>query len=172
MNLQRLIFKFQRSDTFQRKVDAGFTMVEVLVAVAVVAMVMTAVVAGVSFSVRNTRYARDKSLAVRHAQESIEWIRKLRDENGWSVFSADIDADGSQVVYCLSSLPATYAEFVLLGNAVCQSTDVLGGDTIYIREMRLNKTGSSLAVEVSVTWDEGGQTKEVLQRTTLRDWQN
>lgn len=152
--------------------DAGFTMVEVLVAVAVVAMVMTAVVSGVSFSIKNTRYARDKSLAIHYAQESLEWLRKQRDENGWNVFSGDLDADGAQIVYCLPTLPDTYAGFVALTNSVCQTTDVVGGNTIYIREMTLIKNAADLSVEVSVTWDEGGDTKEVVQRTTLRDWQN
>lgn len=152
--------------------SSGFTMVEVLVAVAVVAMVMTAVVSGVSFSVKNTRYARDKSLAVRYAQESLEWVRRMRDENGWGVFYADVSADGGTVVYCLSDLPSVYTEFANLNNSVCDANDVIGGDTIFLREMELVVGATDIAVEVGVSWDEGGDTKEVVQRTTLRDWQD
>ena len=150
--------------------SGGFTIVEVLVAVAVVAMVMTAVVSGVSFSVKNTRFARDQALAVRYTQEALEWIRQVRDESGWRTFTNELGNDGNPVSYCLMSIPATFAEFVALVNGLCQAGEVIGG-TIYTRQMSLDLTGSEATAEVSVTWDEGGQTKEVLQRSTLYDWQ-
>lgn len=166
-NSRVLIARFRRG-------RCGFTLIEVLVSMAIVMMVMTAVVAGVSFSVRNTRLSKDRSLAVRYAQEAVEWLRGWRNREGWQVFTDVIRADGDpRVIYCLGSLPGDLDGFVALANGGCGEGDEIEG-TKFSREVEMvvEGGGDRVTVETVVSWDEGGETKQSSLRTVMTKWEN
>ncbi len=67
----------------------GQSLIEVLIALSVVVLVLLALIAVTTVSVRNSTFAKNQSLATKHAQETIEKIRKYRDQNNWATFVAD-----------------------------------------------------------------------------------
>lgn len=62
--------------------SAGFTIVETLVAIAILAIALTGPLAIVSQSLRSSYFSRDQITAHYLAQEAIEYIRNRRDQNG------------------------------------------------------------------------------------------
>ena len=68
---------------FQR----GQTLVEIVVAIGVVLLLVTGLVAGATVTIKSAQYGRSKTLAVRYSQEALEKARSLRD-TGWETFVA------------------------------------------------------------------------------------
>lgn len=80
--------------------ENGQSLFEVVVAIALSALIVTGIVAMGANSIQNSSYSRDKSLASNYVQETEEWLRQERDQNT-GVF-------GEKAVpgktYCLTSL--------------------------------------------------------------------
>lgn len=110
------------------KEDKGQTMLEILVAIAVLVMVLVAIVSRVVEAVRNAHFARNQVLATRFSQEGVEWARSQRDRLGWSSFSTYIP-DG--VIYCVPD-PDNDIEALISG--LCTSADKISG-TVFYREL-------------------------------------
>ncbi|OGG11487.1 hypothetical protein A2Z00_03510 [Candidatus Gottesmanbacteria bacterium RBG_13_45_10] len=68
--------------TFYRQ---GQTIVEAIVVIAVVVILTTGVIAGTTASLRSAQDGRVRTQAIRFAQEGVEILRTLRDEN-WTTF--------------------------------------------------------------------------------------
>lgn len=60
---------------------------EVLIALSVVILVVTALVRVVTISIRSTDYARNSSMATAYATEAMEKIRSIRDRSLWEEFT-------------------------------------------------------------------------------------
>lgn len=88
----------------KHKHTAGFTVVELVVATAIVSMVLVTVTSGVTFSIKNSRYSQEKALSVRYAQESVEWVRSQRDILGWSAFVEEVGPATQATVLCLDTI--------------------------------------------------------------------
>ena len=80
----------------KNKKDAGFTLVETLVAIAIFTVSILAVMAVLANSISDTNYAKKKITAAYLAQEGIEYVRKMRDsfvltnnQTGWADFIAN-----------------------------------------------------------------------------------
>lgn len=61
--------------------DKGFTLLETLVAITILATTVTAPLTIAAYSLFQARYSRDQVVATYLAQESVEMIRYLRDRN-------------------------------------------------------------------------------------------
>ncbi|MCX6753269.1 MAG: prepilin-type N-terminal cleavage/methylation domain-containing protein [Candidatus Nomurabacteria bacterium] len=75
------------------KRNKGFTLVETLVAISIFTISVLGMVSILSNGITDTEYAKDKVIATYLAQEGIEYVRNIRDENilfadsqGWSNF--------------------------------------------------------------------------------------
>lgn len=68
--------------------SSGFTMIETLIAILILAMSITATMTVASSSLQASFYARDKIAAYFLAQEAIEMIKNKRDENGIANYTA------------------------------------------------------------------------------------
>lgn len=88
--------------------NSGFTLIEVMVATAVVVLVMITISTGVSYSIKNTRFSREKLKSLHYATESIEWLRLQRDTLGWQGFSSQLAAlnivPGAVAYLCVPSI--------------------------------------------------------------------
>lgn len=157
-----------------KSAQEGLTLVELLVAVGVVTMVLVAVASGVSLSVRNTRFSSEKSLSVRHAQETIEWLRGQRDKLGWRAFYQVLDNDSvsDEVTYCLPSLSEQTSFFQGLINSACSGTQTIPGSN-FTRSVVLGLNppqNDEVTILVEVTWDGGNGTETTSIDSTLREW--
>src|SRR5690348_13885888 len=99
--------------------QSGQSLIEVMFATAVVALVLIAVLSSIILSLRNARFALEQTKATGYAQATLEWLRQQRDIVGWGVFSTSVINRGSSVKFCLTSLPSDYAALMALNTGDC-----------------------------------------------------
>ncbi|RJR30414.1 hypothetical protein C4564_00345 [Candidatus Microgenomates bacterium] len=147
-----------------RKNQKGQSLFELVLAVVVVGVVMVVLVRLVSKTINNTTFARDRTLALRHTQEAVEWLRGQRDAN-WGQFLGRSSVAGSK--YCLQSLSFS-------ANGACGSGATI--DNLFTREGVLARSTEPLTgrelVEVVVTtgWSDSEGYHESRVSTVLTDW--
>lgn len=83
--------------------NSGQSLVEVLVAITMGVMLLSALVIATTKSIKSSRFARDKSQATHLAKQRIEELRNIRDEQGWGALVGQgeveqvvTDAEGEQ----------------------------------------------------------------------------
>ena len=72
---------FKINDAMTNKSKKGFTLIEALVAIAILLIVVVAPISLIGDSLHKLWYARDEALSVNLAQEGIEMVREVRDSN-------------------------------------------------------------------------------------------
>lgn len=81
---------------------SGQTILELVVALGVVSLVLTALVSAATASLRFSQAGRFRGLGVKYAQEGIELTRKLRDSSTWTDFMTYSGAGTER--WCLTSV--------------------------------------------------------------------
>ena len=154
-----------------KRSEDGYLMLEVLVALTVLAVSLVALVSRVSDSIAVNRFSREKALATRLSQESVEWLVSSRDVFGWEgmVELMDLDFPGDSVTYCLSDLP----DLDDISDGSCGSTTIPNTD--FVREIEVEALGSGVSVDgiayrSVVTLDFGRRTEDVVFEGRLRQW--
>jgi len=146
----------------KNQLEAGSTIIEVLIATVVVGMVMTAVAALMTVSIKNTALLRYRAAATTQAQSGLEIFRRERNLLGWESFFESLDTS----VYCLNTMPANSTEFVALPAGECQNTIQLLGNS-FEREALVTKIdGASdaddeIRVELVLRWLDGVRSQSV-----------
>ncbi len=74
------------------KKNDGQSLIEMIVAIAVVLIVVVALVAITTVSIRNANFSRNQALATKYAQEGIEKVRAYRDQTDWATFTGNCQA--------------------------------------------------------------------------------
>jgi type II secretory pathway pseudopilin PulG len=145
--------------------QSGQTIVEVLVAVAVMGLVLTAVAAMLSLSVKNSAETRSKALATQRAQEAVEVFRRERKVQGWTAFVANVP-DG---VVCLNGLPSNSDEFNGLNTGAC-GEGVAEAGTEFTRQALISFPASGIVtIEATVSWMDGNKPRSVVVTQQLQD---
>lgn len=99
----------------------GQSLFEVVVSIAISALIVTAIVALAVNSIQNSSFSRDKTIATSYIQETMEWLKMERDQD-LAVFRAKATfMPDSDVKYCLSSLswpsnPSTCSQSQMITN--------------------------------------------------------
>lgn len=78
--------------------EKGQTLIEVLVGLSAAVVVISAITVAVVTSLNNAEYSRDQNLATHYAQEGIELVRNMRDQDIASISSSSLP-DGT---YCMA----------------------------------------------------------------------
>ena len=125
-----------------RKIDAGQSLVEVMIALVIVTLVLITIVSAVLVALKSTQFSRHKTRGTFLAQSVIEWLRGQRQSSGWSTFT---DQAGT---YCMLTLDFT-------NPGACAAFETI--DSIFVREMMLDYDNAQEVVTatVTVTWFEG-----------------
>lgn len=121
--------------------EKGQTLVEVVVALGVAVLVIIALVAATTTSVRNAQFAKNQSLATKYAQEGMEKVRALRDQNPttfWSKTGTETETLG------IFTRKITYNEII---------------------------DNQKMEVTVTVSWTEGSVTHKSEQVSYFTNWQ-
>ncbi len=146
----------------RQTLHSGQTMIEILIATAVVALVMTALMLGMTLSIKNTSQARYKTIATQLAQQGMEVFRRERAINGFEVFASKLPSQ----VYCLNQdLPQNLDEF---SGGTCQEIPSKG--ITFIREAAVTRPGDALRVVVTVSWEDSGVTRQVELVQEFAEW--
>jgi prepilin-type N-terminal cleavage/methylation domain-containing protein len=139
--------------------QAGSTLIEILVAISVISLVLTAVGSMISMSIKLSDSNEQKQLALQKAQETLEFFRKERSINSWSSFSTPLEDEGT---YCLSSLPENIAS-MSANLGVCGDEDLFEAAKYkFKREAMINfNDENSLKVEINLSWQDGSKAKDL-----------
>lgn len=151
--------------TFKEKyLQAGQSFVEVLIVMVVVATVLTAIAAGLSFSAKNTAENQRNAVAINLAQETLEVFHRERNLLGWGSFQGAI----SSGTYCFDTLPSTSTEFAALTDGACGANEFVSG-TNFTREATVTVSADEVAVISTVTWMDGEREREVTVNQNFQD---
>jgi len=152
---------------FKKYGQKGSTIIELLIALMVVGLVVTAVAAAGTYSIKNTGEARFRQVATTLGQEVIEKSKNEKSRLGFINF---INVVGDNT-YCFDTVPADF-ETSLPASGTCASDDVVslaGSD--FIREVVFTTSVTEVNVEVNISWDDSGSPRTVQLVQTLANTQ-
>lgn len=135
------------------------TLIEILIAVSIIALVLTSVSAMITMSIKLAGSNEQQQLALQKAQEAMEFFRRERSINSWYSFSTPLN-DGS--LYCISTLPESIAS-VSAQLGACGDTDVLEAAKYQFQReatIQFNNT-SNIRVGIDVSWRDGNKNKNL-----------
>ncbi len=139
----------------------GQSLFEVIMALAVVTIIVVGIVSLSATSVRNADFSRDKTLAAKYSEETIEWLRGERDTD-FAVFVTKIGN------WCFPSLSWSSATV-----GTCSSGQEIP-NTIFMREVILSSSLISgktvIEASVRVYWQDSRAAHEVKTITNFTDW--
>lgn len=158
----------QLSKHIQKK-ERGFTLLEVLVAMLLLSIVITAGMTAISSGLRTTFAARDQVTAFYLAQEAVEIVKNNRDTNS---LNPDLDSDWMEgfreCVGTTCAVDAVSGEIdPCSGNACVLKRDdngegvygTFGDETEFSRTVSVEQIESDeIVVEVQVVWNGGDLT--------------
>ena len=101
------------------KNSKAFTLVETLIAIAILLVAVVGPIGLIGNAVHNLYYARDEMVAINLAQEGIEVVRQMRDSNMLSAGTWDFGFDGPNYV-------------VDVGNATSQLSAITSDQVVYL----------------------------------------
>ena len=152
----------------------GFTIIEILVAIAVIITAFTAILGFFAFEARVAERGRMRLEAISLAQEAMEAVRNFRDNTDWSSPGIGIGTLTAGVDYHPISSSAGWD--IVLGNEVINEfTRAIVFNEVY-RDVNHNISGSGTEdentrkVTITVSWsDRQGSAEEILV-TYITNW--
>jgi Tfp pilus assembly protein PilV len=162
---KNIILKNVTGKTHQR----GQTLIEIIIATGIIALVMTSIVAVITVSVKNTAEAKAKSVATKYAQEAMEFFRAQRTLLGWETFVAGLPANGAQKSYCMVTVPSLTTQYTSIVGRVCDASrnaDYVDVKRTFLRQADLQMISSDqVNVTVHVDWQDGAfpRTEKIVQ---------
>jgi len=139
--------------------ERGQTLLEIVVALGVIAVVLTGLVTAVTASLRYGQASKYRSQGVKYAQEGLELTRKLRDTSPWTDFLTYSDGGG---VWCLNQAGAW-------STSAGTGCPIVAGSTFW-RTITFTVNGSVMDVTSEVSWGERNLSSTVTLRTFFSDW--
>lgn len=155
-----------------KKDDSGFTLIETLVAVAILATAISAPMIIAQTGVRTARQARDGITVQFLAMEALELLHNKRDENvidgvSWDTglrvdtgpFRIDTIAElqsGNGIESCAGSCEDDYLYFDEDSSIYSYDTD--GEETIFVRTVEVERIQTDeVEVTVTISWERTGR---------------
>ena len=140
--------------------SSGQTLLELVIAIGVVAVIVTGLMVAATASLRYSQDSRMRSSGVKLAQEGIELSRQLRDSVSWTVFS-DYSGSGTKV-WCLDSTGTFIPQ-----DGVCP---VIGSNSPYTRSVTFTWNDPIMTIVSLVTWQVGSIQASTQLQTYLTQW--
>ncbi len=150
------------------RAQRGSTLVEILVAVTIISLVLTAVSAMISMSVKLAESNEKKQLALQKAEEAMEFFRKERVISSWYSFSTPL-TDGA--TYCVSSLPEDVASLsAKLGG--CSNSDTMEAARYSFQRQAVVNFNSvnRLNIQIEMLWNDGSKAKNLVLEQSFENY--
>lgn len=165
----------------------GFTLVETLVAITIIALAMVGPLYAVQQSLNASRNARDQLVASSLAQEGIEYVRSIRDNNYLAVLAGGsrswlqgVDGTGGStncttpcVVDPVRNTISNTITPLRLNNQDLYTQQNGFPDTKYTRTVQVAAVSGStteVVVTVTVSWNTNGNPYTVTLTERLHNW--
>lgn len=152
--------------------NSGMSLIEIIVATAVVGLFLTAILTSMSYSSRTNTAAENRALATSKAQEIIEFFRKERTKNGWAYLQNSVVTGSS---YCLNVMPADLAGLDV-GSCENYSLQPANSPIAFKREVTVNNVDNDeVSLTVTVSWlrdatDGENEDHQVILDQVLKNW--
>ncbi len=172
----------------------GFTLVETLVAVAVLIMAVTGTLTAAQSGINSYIFSKNQIIAFNLTQEAMEQIRSMRDENGingrnWLQGIASVNTDpcyfGKTCISDVTSYTLTSCSGGIGSCSVLKQDAITGFysyssgvATVFKREIQISPVypvGCSancteISILVSITWSKGALSRQFKVRENLFSW--
>ncbi len=136
--------------------QVGQTLVELLVALGIAAVVVVAMIALASTSLANITFSRLQGESNRLARTTMEWLRSERDTD-WDTFASRVGT------WCMPTLSWTIGTACTSGNPI--------PDTDFFREVVLGQiSADKIEASVRVYWTDSKGTHETRLNSRLTMW--
>ncbi len=136
----------------------GQTIVEAIVVVSVVVILTTGLVAATTASLKSAQISRIRGAATSQAEDGLEYIRSLRDEN-WTTFQS---YSGE---YCLDE-----DKILTAGNATSCPNNISSSLGNFTRVITFSWDGSKMTVTSRVDFLSGATSTDVTLVTYFTNW--
>lgn len=158
----------------------AFTLIETLVAISVLLISLAGPLTLAVQSLNSAYYARDQITAFYLAQEAVEYVRAVRDQNYLSGTPWLSDIDDCLDTSCTVNFP-DFTHAVCSGTCdpvlVNEATGLYGDDTgdasVYTRVMTLETiegVDSEVIIQVTVSWQTRGRDRQFTINEHLLNW--
>lgn len=141
--------------------QSGQSLFEVVVALAITALIIVSLVSLASNSVRNSTYSKNNALAATYAQELTEWFRSQRDAD-----IATFTTNTLSPTWCFPTLSWNYLGACNGGNPI--PTTQFFREATFTTSLVNGKT--LIQADVTVSWDDSQGTHKVKSSTNYSDW--
>lgn len=143
-----------------KRLKRGQTLLELVIAVGVVAVIVTGLVVAATAALRFGQESRTRTTAVKYAQEAIERARQIRDSQSTDTF---LSYSGTgQKSWCLSQ-DGTWSE-------MATECPPIQAQSPYARKVTFTWADPTMTVTSNVTWQVGSQISETELSTYLTLW--
>jgi type II secretory pathway pseudopilin PulG len=154
----------------KNKGQRGSSLIEIIVATGVMALVLTSIIAGLTLSLKTNAESEYRSQAVKRAQEAMEIFRRERTLLGWEDFTNALRNDP---VYCFQDLPEPYGVFNA-GTCGTDETIVISGQE-FTREAEVvvdetDPNDPQVRVKIVMSWTTNDNVKDVELIQVFRRW--
>ena len=151
--------KISQLNSLKKRTNAGFSLLEILVSVAILASVLTGIMLMLSYSIKSDSEAKMRTTAKDLIQEGTDIFRRERDRLGWSMMYDQLDGlDGSEFCFNDPHEPDYDNIFKDLSPGGCSSfaIDVAGASQPFKREIVISPLVAAqeeIEVEMIVSWE-------------------
>lgn len=144
------------------KLQSGQSLFEVVIALGVITIILVSLIILAALSINNATFSKNRSLATRLSQETVEWLRVERDTS-WNAFANH----AATPLWCMPTLSWTAG-----GAGSCSSSSVISG-TILSRELAFSSIdANTIQVTVRLFWTDAQGGHESRTTTNFTNWRN
>lgn len=141
----------------------GQSIIEIIIALAMMVLVLLALVWISIVAVRNANFSKNQALASQYSQELLEWLRSERDDD-WTAFVSRAGAAGAPTSYCFQNLSWP-------GSGACSSGQTVGA--IFLRQGSLEQVvAGRVQVVITTTWQDASGPHQSALTSYLTNWKN
>jgi len=171
-----------KAESSKLKANAGFTLIETLVAISILLISISAPLTIAARGLASSYFARDQITAFYLAQDAVEYIRNKRDENFLSNLawlSGIPDATGARFIVDTTNGNMTLCPVDGCGALLYNTAtgfygydDPEGVESKFVRSVSVETISAEEAViEVSVSWSTGALERSFSVTENIFDWQ-
>lgn len=146
------------------KSESGQSLFELVVAIAISALIIVALASLATNSIRNSNFSNNKARAATYAQQATEWLRGQRDSDADKFFNTYAIVPA----YCLQDLGGSVWSRAV--NDPATECTVKVGGTIFNRWVTFSGDWPVKEADVVVTWTDSQGIHEVKNATNFSDW--
>ncbi|MEN8253101.1 MAG: hypothetical protein ABFQ62_01855 [Patescibacteria group bacterium] len=139
--------------------QSGASLIEVLVATTVVALVLTSIAASMTMSLKTSSESKYRSFANFYSQEAMEFFKRERVKMGWADFQATLLSFSPNI--CLMDLPADLLDIASFSSS-CEGKDEEFVNNEFTRTVSIrSEAADKIVLTVTVNWYDGNDQKEL-----------